>query len=101
VAEAYLRKLAETDRSMIWQIRNLLALVRQYSPEAVAAAFTKATAAGAFGSDYIANILLQENSPREQQPPLRLHDSSLNDLTTDPLSLLEYDALILSQRSEP
>jgi transposase len=101
VAEAYLRKLAETDRSMIWQIRNLLALVRQYGPEAVAAAFTKATAAGAFGSDYIANILLQENPPREQQPPLQLHDSSLNDLTTDPLSLLEYDALILSQRSEP
>lgn len=100
-AEAYLRCLAETDRSMTYQIRHLLALVRQYDPEAVASAFAKAQAAGAFGSDYVANILLQEHFPREQQPPLRLQDPSLNELTTDPLSLLEYDAFILSERSEP
>jgi len=85
---------------MARQIRELLALVRQYGPEAVAAALTKAQAAGAFGADYIANILLQERSPRELQPPLRLKDSSLNELATDPLSLLEYDAFILSDRSK-
>jgi transposase len=100
VAETYLRGLAETDRSMTRQIRELLALVRQYGPEAVAAALTKAQAAGAFGADYIANILLQERSPRELQPPLRLKDSSLNELAPDPLSLLEYDAFILSDRSK-
>jgi len=99
-AESYLRQMAETDRSLARQIRELLALVRQYSPEAVAAALGKAHAAGAFGADYIANILLQEHSPREQQPPLRLRDPLLNELTTDPLSLLEYDAFILTERSE-
>ena len=100
-AESYLRSLAETDRSMTRQIRELLALVRQYGPEAVAAALEKAQAAGAFGADYVANILLQDRSPREQQPPLRLKDPTLNDLVTDPLSLLEYDAFILSERSKP
>jgi transposase len=100
VVEAYLRGLAETDRSLTRQIRELLALVRQYGPDAVASALTKAQTAGAFGADYIANILLQERSPRAQQPPLQLKDPSLNELVTDPLSLLEYDSLILSQRSK-
>jgi hypothetical protein len=61
----------------------------------------KAQAAGAIGADYVANILLQHQSPREQQPPLRLKDDQLNQLVTDPLSLLEYDACILSERSQP
>lgn len=101
VGDTYLRALAERDRSMARQIRELLALVRQYGPEAVAAALAKAQAAGAIGADYIANILLQSQSPREQQPPLRLKDDHLNELVTDPLSLLEYDAFILSERSTP
>ena len=101
VGDAYLRALAETDRSMARQIRELLALVRQYGPEAVASALAKAQAAGAIGADYVANILLQDQSPREQQPLLRLKDDHLNELVTDPLSLLEYDAFILSERSTP
>jgi len=101
VGDTYLRALAETDRSMARQIWELLALVRQYGPEAVAAALAKAQAAGAIGADYIAHILLQGQSPREQQPPLRLKDDHLNELVTDPLSLLEYDAFILSERSTP
>lgn len=99
-AESYLRALAETDRALSRQIRELLALIRQYGPQAVAAALKKAHAAGAYGADYIANILLQEHSPREQQPPLRLRDPLLNELTTDPLSLLEYDAFILTEGNE-
>jgi transposase len=99
-AESYLRGLAQTDRSMTHQIRILLSLLRQYGPEAVTAAMAKAEAAGAFGADYVSNILLQEQSPREQQPPLRLKDPRLNELVTDPLSLLEYDAFILSERGK-
>jgi hypothetical protein len=34
------------------------------------------------------------------QPLLILKDRRLNELATDPLSLLHYDALILTQRSE-
>ena len=98
--ESYLRKLADTDRSLSRQIKELLALVRQYGPESALAAIRKAQGVGAFGADYIANILMREQSARDIQPQLLLKDSRLNELSTDPLSLLDYDALILTQRSE-
>jgi transposase len=98
--ESYLRGLAETDRSLSRQINELLSLVRQYGPESVVAAISKAQCAGAFGADYIANILMQEQSAREMQPLLLLKDPRLNELATDPLSLVDYDALILTPRSE-
>jgi len=98
--ESYLRQLAQTDRSLSRQIQELLILVRQYSPESVLSAIEKAQAVGAFGADYIANILMQQESARDIQPQLRLKDPRLNELATDPLSLLDYDALILTQRSE-
>ena len=98
--DSYIRQLAQTDRSLTRQINELLELCRQYDPEAVSAAIEKAQSRGAFGADYIKNILLQEQSPRHVQPQLQLKDSRLNSIVTDPLSLLEYDSLILSQRSD-
>jgi hypothetical protein len=82
-------------------VRELLALIREYGPEAVADALARAHAARAFGADYIANILRQQQTRRETQPPLRLKDPELNELVTDPLSLVEYDAFILRSRKEP
>jgi hypothetical protein len=99
-SEYYLRKLAETDRSLTRQVRELLELVRDYGPQAVTVALEKAYAARAFGADYIANILRQQQARREVQPPLRLKDPELNALATDPLSLLDYDAFILRSRKE-
>ena len=100
VVEAYLRDLADTDRSLGRQIDELLELMRQYGPEAVAGAVERAAAARAFGADYVANILRQQQSPRRPQPPLRLRDALLNELVTDPISLLEYDAFILEAGKE-
>src|SRR5215469_15707634 len=68
--ESYLRRLADTDRSLTRQVRELLALIREYGPEAVAAALSQAHAAGAFGADYIANLLRQQQVRRQVQPPL-------------------------------
>lgn len=99
-SELYLRGLADTDRSLTRQVRELLELVRDYGPEAVAAAIAKAHAARAFGSDYVGNILRQQQARRDIQPPLRLKDAQLNELATDPLSLLEYDSFILRSRKE-
>jgi transposase len=99
-AEEYLRRLADTDRSVARQVRELLVLVREYGPDPVAAALEKAHTARAFGADYIANILRQQQLRRDVQPPLRLKDPQLNDLATDPLSLAEYDAFILRSRKE-
>lgn len=98
--EAYLRDIADTDRALSRQLAELLELIRQYGPEPVADAIAKASAARAFGADYVANILRQQQSPRQTQPPLRLRDPRLNDLVTDPLSLLQYDAFILDPEKE-
>lgn len=99
-AHEYLERLADTDRSLSRQVRELFALVREYGPQAVAAALAKAHAARAFGADYVANILRQQQLRRDVQPPLRLRDPALNELATDPLSLAEYDAFILRPRKE-
>ena len=99
-AHEYLERLANTDRSLSRQVRELFALIREYGPEAVAAAIAKAHAARAFGADYIANILRQQQQRREIQPPLQLRDPALNELATDPLSLAQYDAFILRSRKE-
>jgi transposase len=96
--ELYLQRLADTDRSLARQVRELLALVREYGPEPVAAALSKAHAAGAFGADYIANILRQQQVQRDVQPPLRFQDPQLNELATDPLSLADYDTFILQSK---
>ena len=98
--EAYLRDTADTDRALSRQLAELLELVRQYGPDPVADAIEKASAARAFGADYVANILRQQQSPRQIQPPLRLRDPRLNDLVTDPLSLLQYDTFILDSGKE-
>jgi len=100
LVEAYLRDMADTDRSLSRQISELLELIRQYGPEDVAVAIEKAAAARAFGADYVTNILRQQRSPRRPQPPLRLRDPLLNALVTDPLSLLGYDAFILESGKE-
>jgi hypothetical protein len=99
--QAYLRDMADTDRALSRQLTELLELIRQYGPEPVADAIEKAAAAHAFGADYVANILRQQQSPRQTQPALRLRDPRLNDLATDPLSLLEYDSFILDSGKEP
>ena len=96
--EAYLRDIADSDRSLSRKITELLELIRQYGPDAVA--IEKAATARAFGADYVANILRQQQCPRREQPPLRLRDPRLNELVTDPLSLLAYDAFILQPEKE-
>jgi hypothetical protein len=96
----YLERLATTDRSLSRQVRELFVLIREYGPEAVSGALAKAHAARAFGADYIANILRQQQQRRELQPPLRFKDPALNELATDPLSLAQYDAFILRSRKQ-
>jgi transposase len=99
--EAYLRGLADSNRSLARQLAELLDLFRSYRPGQVAEALQRALAARAFGADYVAHILRQIESPRQPQPRLQLRDPELNQLTTDPLSLLDYDAFILDARKEP
>lgn len=100
MVEAYLRDMADTDGSLARQIAELLELIRQYGPEAVVAALEKAASERAFGADYIANISRQQQAPRRPQPRLELRDPELNELVTDPVSLLAYDVFILTSGKE-
>jgi hypothetical protein len=99
-AEDYLHELAGSDRILSRQIRELIDLVREYGPDPVRAALQKAQKARAFGADYVANILYQNFTSRSPQPRLELKDPRLNQLTIHPVSLHEYDELILTQRKK-
>jgi hypothetical protein len=79
---------------------DFIRLLREYGPEAVAAAVGQAHAAGAFGVDYIANLLRQQRMRLDVQPPLRLQNPQLNELATDPLSLADYDSFILRSKKD-
>lgn len=48
LVEAYLRDMADTDRSLARQISEILELIRQYGPEDVAGVIEKAAQARAF-----------------------------------------------------
>jgi len=98
--EEYLRGMADNERSLSRQVSELLELIRLYGCQAVAQALVKAHAGRAFGADYVANILRQHLSPRAVQPRLRLHNPELDQLATDPLSLLEYDAFLFPERRD-
>jgi hypothetical protein len=100
LVEAYLRDMADSDRSLARQIGEILELIRQYGPEGVASAMEKASAARAWGAEYVANIVRQQQAPRRPQPPVPLRDPRLRDLATDPISLLAYDAFILPSGKE-
>ena len=100
-AEDYLRAVADcSDRPLARHVAQLTELTRRYDPEAVAAALRQAAQRKAFGAEYVAHLLRQSQNPRRTQPPLRLKDELLNELATDPLSLLEYDAFILNERKK-
>ena len=66
--------MADTDRALSRQLTEILELVRQYGPEPVADAITKASTARAFGADYIANIPAPATVPQANtatSPPAR------------------------------
>jgi hypothetical protein len=67
--EAYLRDMADTDRSLHRQIQELLELIRQYGPEDVADAIGKAAKARAYLSldQQTSNLFYQVVSTRHSQ----------------------------------
>jgi transposase len=96
-AESYLQALVENGLPLERHVAHLLELVRQYEAEPVQLALEKAHRLKAWGAEYIANLLYQQASPRTEQPPVILKDTRLAQLAPDPVSLLEYDALILNE----
>ena len=78
VAESYLRRLADTDRSLTRQVRELLLLIRDYGPEAVAGAVQKAHAAARLRRRlHRQHSAPATNARRDVQPPLRLQQPAV------------------------
>lgn len=67
VAETYLTGLARSDRSLSRDLDQLLEAARLYGAPAVRQAMAKAQAAGAFGADYVCNLLHQKHTPRSDR----------------------------------
>jgi hypothetical protein len=62
------------------------------------AAIEKAMMKTAWGADYIENILLQDSTPVQKQPPVRLKEDRLNHIRLEEPNLADFDAFVLKNR---
>jgi len=98
--ERFLAGLAAADKSLSLATSRLLQLRDQYGASALREAMQTAIHYNAFGVDYIENILLQNNRPVSQFPPVVLQDARLNDLHLQEPDMLLFDAITLKKRSQ-
>jgi len=98
--ERFLAGLADADKSLSYAMTRLLQLRDQYGAPALRQAMVAALSCNAFGVDYVENILLQNNRPVSNYPPVVLQDASLNELHMQEPDLLLYDAITLKKRSQ-
>jgi transposase len=91
----FLGGLNQTDQPVKKSIRRLLELKDQYGTGSLSWAVLKAIRHGAFGADYIENILYQEMTPQTKHLPVQTKDEALNRIRLSEPSLAEYDAIII------
>jgi hypothetical protein len=91
-AEPYARKLEERRLNALHHIRKIVALSELYGPQKVDRALADALTFGAYGCEYIANILEQRERPAAQPGALHLtRRQDLLDLDLPPADLDSYD----------
>lgn len=100
VADTFLRQCLDNHRALRREVAELAQLLRQFDPAAVAAAIAEATAARAFGVDYLAAILRRQANPRHLEPPVDIRDPALRHLAPTVPALFDYDAIILEQQRQ-
>lgn len=90
-ADLYARKLQEKRLNTPHHIQKIVALSQLYGPEKVARALNDALSFEAFGCEYIANLLEQQERPTAVPSPLHLtHRQDLLDLDLPPVDLNLY-----------
>jgi transposase len=94
----YLDGLVQSNQPIKKSIARLLSLKDQYGSGSLSWAILKALRYGAFGADYIENILYQEMTPETDHPPVQMKNEALNRIHLSEPSLEEYDALILKRK---
>lgn len=100
LAQIYLEKMAAAGRALGSGVKKLIGLEDEYGRAALLEAMEKADAHGAYGADYIENILRRNMNPKRNRPPLQLLQERLNRIRLEEPSLAEYDALVLRRRNE-
>ena len=95
-AQRYLDGLVRTELSVEKHLRRILDLVAMYGQAEVMGAIVRALEFGAFGSDYVENILLSERRKRRegQKTPLRIQKKELAEIDLPAQSLDHYDDLL-------
>jgi len=99
-AQKFLEGLARGGKSLERSIERLLDLKREYGRQALLKALDTACRYGAFGMDYVENILHQQTKPTRNHPRVVLKDEELNKLCLDDVNLTEYDSMILKERKK-
>lgn len=96
----YLVQIAQSNTKVHLQrqVDNLNRLVDTFGKESIASAIEKANEYGAYGSEYIENIMIQMRTPPNNQPPVVMKDEALNRLVLDRPCMEEYDQLALMDR---
>jgi transposase len=95
IAVDYLEALGDAGQPIKKQVKRLLVLKDRYGSQALIRALEHATAAKAWGADYVENIVHQHAAPKNEHPPVKLKDKRLNRIRLEQPSLAEYDAHIL------
>lgn len=99
-AEKYVEGLARNGLFLDKSIAGLLDLKDAYGTERLLKAIDAAMGYGAYGVDYVENILYQQSRPEHPYPKVILKNEELSNLRLHELDLKEYDALIMEKRQE-
>ena len=100
LAEDYLKSLIRTGKPLQRSITGLLELKDKYGVDALLQSLKIAVQYGAYGLEYIKNILYQQQHPKIDHPKLILNNPALNQLYLHDVSLKEYDNLIFDAQKE-
>jgi transposase len=93
----YLEGLSNTGQPVKKHVKRLLLLKDRYGTEAIIKALTQAMNGKAWGADYVENILHQQMTPNNEQPPVQLKNEALNRIRLNQPNLAGYDAHILER----
>ncbi|NUN50448.1 MAG: IS21 family transposase [Candidatus Brocadiae bacterium] len=102
-AKPYLSGLVRTELSVERHLSRILDLAATYGVAEVMGAIAKALPHGAFGADYVENIVLTERRRRreEQRTPLRIARKDLAAIDLPEQSLDHYDELLGPDGGKP
>jgi hypothetical protein len=80
------------------EVDKLNRLMSAYGEAAIEDVITYARQFGAYGADYIENILIQRTTPENKQPPVVLKKEPLNKLFLERPLMQDYDEIALIER---